>query len=282
MTSSFLPPGLSVVVPVFNSAAMLPVLLERLIPVLANLMCDCEVVLVNDGSLDDSWRVIEELQKKHDCVRGLDLIRNFGQHNALLCGVRAARFETTVTLDDDLQNPPEEIPTLLARLNEGYDVVYGAPRQEQHGLRRDIASIVTKWVLQSVISSSVARRASSFRAFRTSLRDAFASYNAIHPSMLFFLFRAPDAARCHLSFAFWRHVSVYADWKAGQTCLTPETARRWWDRWSNDNPVEAGRRQPRSLRARGINYIVTPRADAQNAGERVYSNATFAVYRVAD
>ena len=67
-------------------------------------------------------------------------MRNYGQHNALLCGIRAARYDVVVTMDDDLQHPPEEIPQLLAKLAEGYDVVYGAPRERPHGLLRNLAS----------------------------------------------------------------------------------------------------------------------------------------------
>ena len=115
----------SVVVPVFNSAEILPHLVERLTPTLARLGSEYEIVLVNDGSADESWDRIVAIASRDTHVRGLDLAKNFGQHNALLVGIRGARFPTIVTLDDDLQNPPEEIPRLLAELDVGYDVVYG-------------------------------------------------------------------------------------------------------------------------------------------------------------
>src|SRR5918993_5335821 len=107
-------PSLSVVVPVYNSEGSLRPLVERLEPVLRDVASDFEVLLVNDGSRDGSWSVVEELAAGRPWVRGLDLMRNYGQHNALLCGIRAARHPVVVTLDDDLQNPPEEIPKLLA------------------------------------------------------------------------------------------------------------------------------------------------------------------------
>jgi undecaprenyl-phosphate 4-deoxy-4-formamido-L-arabinose transferase len=103
-------------------------------------------------------------------------MRNFGQHNALLCGIRAARYDVIVTIDDDLQNPPEEIPKLLARLSEGVDVVYGRPATEQHGFLRDLASRVTKMALQSAMGAETARNVSAFRAFRGHLREALSSY----------------------------------------------------------------------------------------------------------
>ena len=105
-------------------------------------------------------------------------MRNFGQHNALLCGIRAARHPVIVTLDDDLQHPPEEIPHLLDRLAEGHDVVYGTPQQEQHGLWRDAASLTTKLVLRHLLGADTARSVSAFRAFRTEVRNAFAHYSS--------------------------------------------------------------------------------------------------------
>ncbi len=119
-----------------------------------------------------------EISKRDKRVRGIQLARNFGQHNALLCGIRAARGEVIVTLDDDLQHPPEEIPKLLNKLAEGYDVVYGTPMTEQHGFWRDIASQVMKLALQSAMGAKIARNVSAFRAFHTRLRDAFANYQS--------------------------------------------------------------------------------------------------------
>jgi undecaprenyl-phosphate 4-deoxy-4-formamido-L-arabinose transferase len=109
-------------------------------------------------------------------VRGLDLARNYGQHNALLAGVRAARQPIVVTLDDDLQNPPEEIPKLLARLDEGADVVYGQPVQRQHGFWRNFGTRLTRAALRGAVGIELAQKVSAFRAFRTSLRDAFADF----------------------------------------------------------------------------------------------------------
>jgi glycosyltransferase involved in cell wall biosynthesis len=120
-------PSISVVVPVYNSEQMLGTLVDRLLAALTALTPRLEILLVNDGSRDGSWPAIEKLAAKFPQVRGIDLMRNFGQHNALLAGIRAASGDLIVTLDDDLQNPPEEIPKILARLEEGVDVVYGCP-----------------------------------------------------------------------------------------------------------------------------------------------------------
>lgn len=169
-------PAVSVVVPVYNSERILPDLIARLAAVLGPATSRYELVLVNDGSRDGSWRVIADLASRHAAVRGIDLARNYGQHNALLAGILDARYDVIVTLDDDLQNPPEEIPKLLAKLAEGWDVVYGTPLGERHGLWRVVASQVTKLTLQAAMGAAIARQISTFRAFRSSVREAFAHY----------------------------------------------------------------------------------------------------------
>ena len=169
-------PSLSIVVPVYNSASTLPKLAARLEPLLRSLGTPFEVLLVDDGSRDGSYEAIRELARSRPWLRGFRLLRNFGQHNALLCGIRLARNEVIVTLDDDLQNPPEEIPRLIGRLAEGYDVVYGTPERERHGLLRDLASRITKFALQKAMGAETARQVSAYRAFRTELRSAFADF----------------------------------------------------------------------------------------------------------
>ena len=164
--------------PVFNSAAILPNLVERLEPVLRDNCSEFEVLLVEDGSRDNSWSVIRELARPRAWLRGMYLMRNYGQHNALLCGIRQARNDLIVTIDDDLQHPPEEIPKLLAELERGYDVVYGTPEKEQHGFWRDLASVITKLSLQSTMGAEIARKVSAFRVFHRDLRTAFANYHS--------------------------------------------------------------------------------------------------------
>jgi glycosyltransferase involved in cell wall biosynthesis len=168
--------SLSVVAAVYNGEASLAELCRRLGEVLPRIATQHEIILVNDGSRDRSWEVISELSSRSPAVRGLSLMRNYGQHNALLCGIRAANYELIVTMDDDLQHSPEEIPRLLARLDEGFDVVYGTPENEQNGLMRAIASRITRLALRSAVGADVAKNVSAFRIFRTQLREAFAGY----------------------------------------------------------------------------------------------------------
>jgi undecaprenyl-phosphate 4-deoxy-4-formamido-L-arabinose transferase len=174
--------GISVVVPVYNSEASLAELVERLERVVPSLAADWEVILVNDGSRDRSWEVVTELAAAHSRVRGINLIRNFGQHNALLAGIRAATYAITVTMDDDLQHPPEELHKLLARLEQGADVVYGTPSSMQHSLWRNFFSRLTKAAMAQAMRIDSIVDINAFRAFRTELRVAFQSYSS--PNLL--------------------------------------------------------------------------------------------------
>ena len=175
--------GLSIVVPVYNSQESLPLLAEQLAQVLPDLANQYELILVNDGSHDQSWQVVEALALTYAFVRGFDLVRNFGQHNALLCGIRAARYEVIVTMDDDLQHPPSEIHRLIAKLDEGYDVVYGTPNKERHGFTRDLSSRLVKWTMAYSLRVPFADKISAFRAFRSHLRDLFKDYSNTYVSI---------------------------------------------------------------------------------------------------
>lgn len=170
------PGGISVVVPVYRSEAILPELVQRLEIVLGRITSAYELVLVNDSSPDRSWDVIGQLAGRYSWIHPINLMRNYGQHNALLCGIRAAQYDVIVTLDDDLQHPPEEIPKLLAVLAQGFDVVYGTPENEEHGLLRDLASVMTKMALQNAMGATIARQVSAFRVFRAEVANAFSHY----------------------------------------------------------------------------------------------------------
>jgi glycosyltransferase involved in cell wall biosynthesis len=177
MTSTDMPTtGCSVVVPVYNGQKSLQELAQRLSAVLPALAEDHELILVNDGSADASWDEIQALVRDRPWVRGINLMRNYGQHNALLAGIQRARFDTIVTLDDDLQHPPEELPKLVEKLREGWDVVYGRPEERSHDLWRNVASRLIKAVLRVVLGAQMAAHSSAFRCFRAKLRRGFAGF----------------------------------------------------------------------------------------------------------
>lgn len=166
----------SVVIPVYNSLTSLPTLIQQLVKVMPDISTEHEIILVNDGSQDQSWQKIQELCTEYSCIRAFDLMRNYGQHNALLCGIRQARYQIIVTMDDDLQHPPEEISKLLSKLDEGYDVVYGAPDTEKHNLWRNLTSKMIKAILKKAMKVEAAQKVSAFRAFRSEIRQAFSNY----------------------------------------------------------------------------------------------------------
>ncbi len=164
---------ISIVVPVYNSEETLIELSTRLNKVLDIVASNYEIILVNDGSKDSSGLIIDELSKKFDWIRPIHLMRNYGQHNALLCGINNANYEYIVTLDDDLQNPPEEIPKMLNEIAKGYDVVYGTPENEKHGILRDFASVITKASLKLAMGAKSAKNVSTYRILRKNLSKSF-------------------------------------------------------------------------------------------------------------
>ena len=172
--------SVSVVVPVYNSEPSLEELVNRLEAVLTG---DHEIILVDDGSADGSAAAIRRIAAAHPHVRGVFLMRNFGQHNALLAGIRQASCDTIVTIDDDLQNPPEEIPKLVELLARGNDLVYGKPARPQHYLWRQASSRLIRLALGRIIGSRMASIVSPFRAFRSELRRAFDNYSGPYVSI---------------------------------------------------------------------------------------------------
>lgn len=170
--------SISIVIPVYNAEQTLTELYRQLIPALEALTDSFEVIMVEDCGGDCSWEIIQQLAASDNRIIGQKMSRNYGQHNALLCGIRAARYEVTITMDDDLQHPVEEIGKLINKLNEGYDVVYGSPIKEKQKLWRNIASKMTKFALKNAMGISAAQNVSAFRIFHTRIRDAFVDFRS--------------------------------------------------------------------------------------------------------
>lgn len=168
----------SVVVPVYNGAESIAHLVEEVRRVIAPQVRRLDFVLINDASRDRSWPVIEDLARGQGDVTSINLTRNFGQHAALACGFKHATGDVVVTMDDDLQHPPEEIEKLLAGIEQGHDVVYGVPAQEVHGAWRDLASIISKFTFQNLLGMENARDTSAFRAIRANVLAPLRSYSA--------------------------------------------------------------------------------------------------------
>ena len=173
-------PGVSIVVPTYKSPTTLTELVERTESLGLSAF---EIIIVDDGNNDATWEQIELLSQSKKSVVGLRLGRNFGQHSALLAGVRKAKYSQIVTIDDDLQNPPEEIPNLLAKLVNGVDVVYGVSTQVRQNVWRRFTSRTAKAIFAKVLGFESAISISSFRAFRTQLREGFAGELGPHVSL---------------------------------------------------------------------------------------------------
>ncbi|MEZ5409918.1 MAG: glycosyltransferase family 2 protein [Acidimicrobiales bacterium] len=165
-------PGLSVVIPAYRSPGTLGDVCAELQRHVAPLVAELEVIIVDDGSGDGTWATIQELAARYPWVRGLTLLRNYGQHNALLAGLRQARLPLILTIDDDMQNPPDQVPLLLAALTDEVDLVYGRPVEERQSPWRNVASTATKRAMAFALGPDVYPRPSAFRVFRRELVSA--------------------------------------------------------------------------------------------------------------
>jgi glycosyltransferase involved in cell wall biosynthesis len=156
----------SVVIPVFNEEGNLESLYKRLTRVMRNLKEPYEIIFVDDGSSDRSFQILKDIHSKDEKAKVLRFTRNFGQHPAIMAGFNIAMGEVIITLDADLQNPPEEIPKLIEKLNYGYEVVFGVFQGRKHSAFRRIGSQFAKSVLARVALVETTDL-SGFRALRS-------------------------------------------------------------------------------------------------------------------
>lgn len=164
----------SIVIPVYNSETTLDKLFARLRAVFKTIPEDFEIIFINDGSKDESWQKLKALRDKDNRIKIIQLMRNFGQHNALMCGFRFVNGDYVITLDDDLQTPPEEIPKLVNKINEGYDVVYGNYISKQHSLYRNLGSSFIQGLYKKVFN--LHNNLTSFRIIRRQLINNILRY----------------------------------------------------------------------------------------------------------
>ena len=170
-------PDLSVVVPVYRSAGTLALLRDRIDAALSSAGMSYELIFVDDRGGDNSWDVIQALVDMHPGVRGIRLSRNFGQHAATLCGISRATGEWVVTIDDDLEQPPELIPRMVQEARSGFMVVYGVNEQRTHALWRNITSEIGRSLFKLAIPS-LNREYSSFRVIHRSAASALSRFQS--------------------------------------------------------------------------------------------------------
>ena len=157
---------LSVIVPILNEAPTLEALADRLVRTLHRMGKSNEVIFVDDGSTDDSAKLLKGLYELHPTIKVIRLNRNYGQHMAIFAGLERARGEVIVTLDGDLQNPPEEIPRLLEKIQEGYDVVCGRRTSRQDPLLRRLLSSLASRLASRLVGITMDDYGSMLRAYR--------------------------------------------------------------------------------------------------------------------
>jgi undecaprenyl-phosphate 4-deoxy-4-formamido-L-arabinose transferase len=172
-------PDLSVVIPVYNEDLNLPLLFSRLYPVLDGLGRGYEVIFTNDGSVDSS---LELLRRQHDArpgvTRVIDFNANYGQHMAIMAAFERVRGQVIVTLDADLQNPPEEIPKLLLLIDLGHDYVGGFRLDRRDSLFRTLASRLINFVRRRTTSIEMTDQGCMLRAYRRPIIDAIVQSGA--------------------------------------------------------------------------------------------------------
>ncbi|MFA5109784.1 MAG: glycosyltransferase [Desulfobaccales bacterium] len=176
-------PYISVVIPVFNEEDNLSELGDRLMRTLTAMDRPFEIIFVDDGSTDRSWQLLSDLNRQYPHqIRALQFHRNFGQHQAIFAGFQAARGQVMVTLDADLQNPPEEIPRLVAKLEEGYDTVGGWRENRRDSMFRKLPSLLVNYVMSRVTGVKLRDYGCMLRAYR---REVIDSINQCHESSSF-------------------------------------------------------------------------------------------------
>ena len=171
----------SIVVPVFNSEGVVGTTVDRIVGFMRSEGHEFEVILVNDGSPDGSWNVIREKARTYPEVVAIDLLHNYGQHVANLCGFSNATGDYVITMDDDLQNPPEEIRKLIAGAAEGHDLVIGRFKEKRHSLVRRLGSRLVGMINRRIFKAPKDLVLSNFRIIRKDVVDRVCAYKASYP-----------------------------------------------------------------------------------------------------
>jgi glycosyltransferase involved in cell wall biosynthesis len=175
------PVELSVVVPVYMNQGGLDEFFRRVKPVLEAVTKRWELVMVDDGSTDGSFGVLQKLRAAEPRIKLIQFGHNHGQHHAILCGLQHSRGDAVITLDDDLQNPPEEIPRFLKALAEGHHIVIGRIAEKKHSWFRNLGSRSVQALTNTILGKPRHLAFSSYRGLSRQAVDAIAAYKGVHP-----------------------------------------------------------------------------------------------------
>jgi len=171
---------LSVVVPVYRSETTLRELHRRLVSSLTSITSDYEIILVEDCGGDGSWQLIQKIAADDSRVKGVQLSRNFGQHAATICGILKSRGDWVITLDDDLEQAPEQISALIAKAREGYSLVYGVYGERTHSIWRNLTSGLARRMFRLAIPS-LNYEYTSFRVIEKKIAHALTDFDSPFP-----------------------------------------------------------------------------------------------------
>ncbi|WP_165354489.1 glycosyltransferase family 2 protein [Nocardioides glacieisoli] len=171
----------SVVIPVYNSEAVVGSTVDRVVEVFEAASLRYQVVLVNDGSRDGSWDVIADLARRSSHVVALDLLRNYGQHHANLAGLRESTGDYVITMDDDLQNPPDQLLLLIDKALEGHDVVFGRFERKQAPGYRRLGSKLIDLINRRVFEQPRDLAVSNFRILHRDVVERICGSRTAHP-----------------------------------------------------------------------------------------------------
>lgn len=184
----------SIVIPVYNSQHTVGRLVDAVVETAGPSFDELEIVLVNDGSKDRSHDVLCQVARRYPgIVKYVRLARNFGEHSAVMCGLHHATGDCAVIMDDDFQNPPEEILPLVRRLSEGYDVVYSQYENKQHSFLRNLGSAFNDWVAVKLLHKPRGLYLSSFKALNRFLVDNVIEYSGPYPYIDGLILRSTDS-----------------------------------------------------------------------------------------
>lgn len=174
--------SLSVLIPVYNSEETIGPLVDIIVKKFTPVFEKIEIILVNDGSIDNSHDcAINAASKYPEAVIYINLARNFGEHNAVMCGLRHATCDCVAIIDDDFQNPPDEIIKLINKLKEGYDVVYSYYEKKRHNWFRNLGSAFNDWVATKLLKKPKGLYLSSFKVMNLFLARIVTQYEGPYP-----------------------------------------------------------------------------------------------------
>lgn len=172
---------ISIIIPVFNSENIVKNTVEQSIYELKSQNLNFEIILINDGSKDNSWRTIKKLTQKYPEIISINLLKNYGQHTAIYCGIEQSKGNYLVTLDDDLQNPPKEIIKLINKITDGYDVVFGTFPEKKHSFLRKIGTLLINYLNKKIFNKPKSIKLTNFRIFTREVAERIKNYNTLYP-----------------------------------------------------------------------------------------------------